>query len=164
VPFDPDQIPTPDLGLRCMSCGYPLAGLTKRVCPECGATFDYEAFVPKGDFPMLIVDGEAALLTPDIRDALRRAKVPCIELGGLTMDLYGLHSISQSRSLVGVPRSQYFDAVIAVRSLRDGGVDEPPQDFAIDWTCAACGEENPGSFEICWQCGGDRPSDAPRII
>lgn len=23
---------------------------------------------------------------------------------------------------------------------------------ATDWTCAACGEKNPGNFEICWRC------------
>ncbi|MEM9017342.1 MAG: DUF2007 domain-containing protein [Verrucomicrobiota bacterium] len=22
-----------------------------------------------------------------------------------------------------------------------------------DWTCAKCGEENPGNFEVCWSCG-----------
>lgn len=24
------------------------------------------------------------------------------------------------------------------------------------WCCAACGEENPGTFEMCWKCGHDR--------
>ncbi len=24
------------------------------------------------------------------------------------------------------------------------------------WRCAACGEDNPGTFETCWKCGGDR--------
>ena len=22
------------------------------------------------------------------------------------------------------------------------------------WRCARCGEENPGSFDLCWSCGG----------
>lgn len=22
-----------------------------------------------------------------------------------------------------------------------------------DWTCRNCGESNPGTFDICWQCG-----------
>ena len=22
-----------------------------------------------------------------------------------------------------------------------------------EWQCGSCGEENPGSFEICWNCG-----------
>ncbi|MEM9254821.1 MAG: DUF2007 domain-containing protein [Pseudomonadota bacterium] len=24
-----------------------------------------------------------------------------------------------------------------------------------DWQCAHCGADNPGSFELCWQCGAD---------
>lgn len=24
------------------------------------------------------------------------------------------------------------------------------------WYCATCGEENGGSFEVCWQCGVER--------
>lgn len=31
---------------------------------------------------------------------------------------------------------------------------ERPDDSSDETVkCAACGEENPGSFEICWQCG-----------
>ncbi|MCC5856049.1 MAG: DUF2007 domain-containing protein [Idiomarina sp.] len=26
-----------------------------------------------------------------------------------------------------------------------------------EWQCSACGELNGGSFELCWQCGTDRP-------
>lgn len=26
------------------------------------------------------------------------------------------------------------------------------------WTCGHCGEENPGTFEWCWACGGAPPA------
>ena len=26
-----------------------------------------------------------------------------------------------------------------------------------DWTCPECGEEVPGSFDVCWKCGEERP-------
>ena len=26
-----------------------------------------------------------------------------------------------------------------------------------DWTCVDCGEEVPGSFDVCWKCGEERP-------
>ena len=26
-----------------------------------------------------------------------------------------------------------------------------------DWRCPACGEELPGQFDVCWNCGGARP-------
>ena len=33
-----------------------------------------------------------------------------------------------------------------------------PQDAAstIHWPCAACGEENPAGFDLCWACGQAR--------
>lgn len=34
------------------------------------------------------------------------------------------------------------------------------QDVAeASWICSRCGEENAGSFELCWQCGQDAPAD-----
>ncbi|WP_434357828.1 DUF2007 domain-containing protein [Parasalinivibrio latis] len=31
---------------------------------------------------------------------------------------------------------------------------------SVSWHCAGCGEENEGSFEICWQCGQERTETA----
>lgn len=32
------------------------------------------------------------------------------------------------------------------------------------WLCPACGEDNPGNFELCWNCGAaDDPADAPDV-
>lgn len=34
---------------------------------------------------------------------------------------------------------------------------------AATWVCDACGEENPGSFDWCWQCGpADQGCACPR--
>lgn len=157
MPFDPDEFPTPDLGLRCMNCGYPLGGLTECRCPECGRKFDYEEYIPPGDFPPVIVDGKNALLTPDVGDALRRAKIPFMQVMGAAENLYGLNSVTHTASRVGVPRSLYFDAVDVLRQLRDGEFALPPLDHSPDWFCPQCGEENPGTFELCWQCDSARP-------
>lgn len=33
------------------------------------------------------------------------------------------------------------------------------QDVAeASWVCSHCGEENAGSFELCWQCGQEAPT------
>lgn len=32
---------------------------------------------------------------------------------------------------------------------------------APPWRCVKCGESNDPSFEMCWQCGHDRPGSAP---
>lgn len=155
--FDLYALPTPDLGLRCMTCGYPLAKLPSHRCPECGNAFDFEDFVPPGDFPMVIFDGKEALLTPDAIDALRRAKIPYIELIGPVESMYGFHSLTHTKSRFGVPRSSYFDAVYVLRQIHQG--EFPPMDDAVlpDWVCIDCNEENPGNFELCWQCEASRP-------
>ncbi len=164
MPFDIDAIPTPDLGLRCMKCSYPLGGLMERKCPECGTAYEYESFVPKGDFPALIADGKEVLLTPEVRDALRRVKIPFVEVTGAAAQLYGLYSATHKDTRVGVLRSLYFEAVDAVRKLKDGVFELPPHDPGADWICPTCSEENPGMFEICWQCETNRPtSDASRV-
>ena len=31
---------------------------------------------------------------------------------------------------------------------------------AADWLCPKCGEEVPGNFELCWQCGMSRPDQS----
>lgn len=30
---------------------------------------------------------------------------------------------------------------------------QTPVNTGSDWTCGSCKEANPGSFELCWQCG-----------
>jgi len=30
-----------------------------------------------------------------------------------------------------------------------------------DWKCPSCHEENPGNFELCWNCGAAAPGLAP---
>jgi hypothetical protein len=157
MPFDIDAIPTPDLGLRCMECSYPLGGLMERRCPSCGQVFEYESFVPKGDFPALIADGKEVLLTPEVSDALRRAQIPFVEVLGTAAHLYGTFSAMHNNTRVGVPRSQYFEAVDAVKRLKDGVSNLPPHDARSEWVCPQCQEENPGTFEICWQCESERP-------
>jgi len=41
----------------------------------------------------------------------------------------------------------------AQKLIRDYQSDESNKS---DWLCQSCHEENPGSFSICWSCGGER--------
>lgn len=31
-----------------------------------------------------------------------------------------------------------------------------------DWVCPQCGEPVPGSFEVCWNCGAEKPTTPAR--
>ncbi len=154
--FDLYKLPMPDLGLRCISCGYPLAALPSHRCPECGTDVDFEAYIPPGDFPLLIYEGREVLLTAEIGDALRTARIPFIHLMGPAEALYGLYSATHQKSRVGVPRGLYFDALYALRQRQLGVTSASGSVVADDWVCAHCREENPGNFELCWHCEAAR--------
>lgn len=50
---------------------------------------------------------------------------------------------------VWVDRDEDSDrAAAAIRRLRSTAEGQGP------WTCATCNEENPGTFDLCWKCGG----------
>jgi len=34
-----------------------------------------------------------------------------------------------------------------------------PEGEREPWTCAQCGEQIEGNFDLCWQCGAERPSE-----
>ena len=36
-------------------------------------------------------------------------------------------------------------------------IEEMNQATSADWFCSVCGEQNPGNFQVCWQCGAAAP-------
>ena len=152
--FDPEALPIPDLGLRCLDCGYGLAGLPRHQCPECGRAVTIDEYIPKGDFPVVVFDGKEVRSTPEVLDVLRRYQVPFTEMMGPADSLYGLLGATHRRSRVAVARSRYFEVIDLLRRQALGEAMPPVAvcDRAA-WTCANCREENPGGFEICWNCG-----------
>lgn len=43
----------------------------------------------------------------------------------------------------------------AVAVVAEALIEASARAAAIERPCPTCGEFNPGSFELCWQCGGD---------
>lgn len=94
-----------------------------------------------GDLP------EAYLL----RDRLRRA--------GIAAEVFNEHAAG---ALGEIPFTHAYpevwvadeDWAAARASLAEFSAVAPQ----ADWTCPACGETNPGSFESCWRCGAERPA------
>jgi hypothetical protein len=161
MPFDPEALPVPDLGLRCLSCGYNLAGLPEHRCPECGRTFAMEDHIPKGDFPVVIFNGKEVVSTPAIVELLARMQIPYMEVLRPGENMLGFGGATHSRCRVGVPRSSYFEVIDLLRRQALGEPLPEPEEEAAgpDWKCSGCGEENPGNFEVCWSCGGPRASN-----
>jgi hypothetical protein len=154
--FDPEALPVPDLGLRCLNCGYGLAGLPRHQCPECGRTFTLDEHIPPGDFPIVIFDGKELLNTADVLELLRRYQIPYLEILRETQATIGYSSALLGAARIGVIRECYFDVIdLLRRKARNEPFPPPPaqSDDTADWACPACGEENPGNFEVCWNCG-----------
>jgi len=151
--FDPHALPVPDLGLRCQKCGYNLAGLPEHRCPECGSPFNLDDHIPKGDFPPVIFLGKEVRLTPEVMEILKRARIPYIDRVGPAESLYGIGGLTHSRTRLSVPRGQYFEVIHLLRQHEfHGELPAEPGPPPPDWTCPACGESNPGTFELCWNC------------
>ncbi len=155
--FNPDQLPIPDLGLRCRRCGYGLAGLPRHQCPECGQTFTMDEMVPPGDFPIVIFNGSELRGKPEVLDLLRQSRIPFIEILGPAEAMYGMVETLRGRSRIAVPRASYFEVIDL---LRRQALAEPlppvEETTAPDWTCPSCQAENPGTFDICWSCEAAR--------
>jgi len=44
----------------------------------------------------------------------------------------------------------------AMAILRDYSTPDPAALASADWTCPACQESNPGTFDLCWSCESPR--------
>lgn len=152
--FDPEALPVPDLGLRCIGCGYRLYGLPSHRCPECGRDFTLDEHIPRGDFPTVIIDGREVRMTADVCEILRRTRILFMAGRGAGENIFGLNQTNNPFGKLAVERARYFEAIHWLRHFAATG--ELPPERPIDgdeWTCKHCSESNPPTFEVCWNCG-----------
>lgn len=157
-------LPLPDLGLVCRRCRYPLAGVARWACPECGLEIDLDSYLPEGAWPMLIIGGQVARATPDRVALLRRYKIGIVEQRNSVGDMLGGYLgpvLTDHAPVLCVPRDRYFEAIDLIRRFdHDEPMPPPPPDDPhadADWACPECGEENPPNFDLCWSCSAPRP-------
>ena len=165
--FDPRALPLPDLGLRCpgRGCGYPLAGLARPGCPECGHAIDLERFLPPGDQPLLYVEGRTVRATHDVAALLSHHHIAWQRNAGTleTVLQIGGQLASSDHQEVCVARHDYLAAVDLLRRSARGSPPPPPPDTPCgdEWDCL-CGEDNPAGFELCWACALPREASIDR--
>ncbi len=150
-----------DFGLVCRHCEYPLGGVTRLMCPECGEAIELDDYIPGGAMPPLYAEGKQVRLTDEIAAVFERYAIPYVEessswglLPGMTIGRL------RERGQLTVARTHYFEAIDLLRRMKLGEAmpPEPPSQESkeIDWTCPACTEDNPGNFEVCWSCGAEK--------
>lgn len=55
--------------------------------------------------------------------------------------------------------SQHEQALEIIRAHFQGGSGDAAAE-PRDWTCTACGENSPGGFDLCWNCGHENVPSA----
>lgn len=161
--FTGGELPLPDFGLSCGGCGEALAGATRRACPACGEPFDLEAMRPKEAFVPLDPRHLGRLPAAIVEMLLAEEQIPHIAHEGKTaVDHYAGTQAAGPRAL-GVRlmiASEFFFEVLELLARTRSEIAAQRGRADSGWTCGACGEESPGNFETCWNCGGERPAAA----
>jgi predicted amidophosphoribosyltransferase len=151
--FTGAELPVPDYGLRCGQCRVALAGAPSCACRVCGTAIDLEAWRPRSRWYDLGAQDVAPLIIPGVESLLAAEYVPHIPASENTIrELYTGSSPLPTRLCV---LSEFYFEVLWLLQAARRNVAAARSGRHAPWRCARCGEENPGHFELCWQC--ERP-------
>jgi len=149
-----DELPMPDFGLRCPDCAEPLAGAERHECPACGRRFSMDEFRSGRDWVIVFNSADAVQLS-FARLVLRDNLVPTLATEDEFRKAIGAVGLKGLGPRIEVPRAFFFEAKLILRreaarieAARADGTAEQERD------CPHCGEPNPLTFELCWNCGG----------
>jgi hypothetical protein len=152
-----DELPFPDFGLTCAGCRDALAGATTRACPSCRRPFDPRSFRPRREWFARRMGYETewdhAAWT-----ALEVHQIPYIR-----------HDPARpytmiGRSMVYVPSEFYFDFLHALGDAERRSRAAADMMHSREWRCPSCREPNPNTFEVCWNCGGERRRNSTAAV
>lgn len=149
--FTGRELPLPDFGLTCGACDEPLTGAVSHACPHCSAPFDPESLRPPRKWFILDAGMAAPAPIPAVMSLLAAELVPHVPVKEKTVgEIYGGHSMLYDR--LRVASEFYFEVLWLLQRARGEMEQARAASGAHDWTCPHCGEQNPGHFEICWNC------------
>lgn len=140
----------------CFNCRYPLDGIESRQCPECGRPFDPD---------------DAGTFNRILSDPVELTRLHIAEATGLRLRLeHAGIAVSMQQQTGGiimyapVPMAALFvnksDYDAARQIMDEQALDAAhPTPAAGHWTCPQCGEQIEAQFDLCWNCGAERPGD-----
>ena len=147
------ELPVPDLGLSCPDCAAPLAGAPTHECPTCGRPFDMAEFCPRGRWIVAFSSPDSVkMMCAEM--VLRQHLVPILYGDDELRRTFGALGSTRLGPRIEVPRAFYFEARLILRreaarieAVHADGLAEQEVD------CPKCGEGNPATFDVCWNCG-----------
>jgi len=146
MPDKPDKPDMPSASLICRVCGYRLGERTESRCPECGSEFD------RGDPTSFRV-----VLAHPAKLGEYDAEVTALSIQQELLDAGILSSLEAStRGVTGVLSRQIYRVFVDAADLEASAIVLSQVSERADranWRCQGCGEEVPGGFDLCWNCG-----------
>ncbi len=152
------DVPESTEPLTCPKCRYDLTRIPAHYCPECGIELSYEPITVFAAADQSLVWAAAMVLDQNA--------VSNLIVTGSFDPVLGTFTRRHSLPHIMVPFKFYHEAVqlldteFGQREFRTG---EKPAKIAPqpDWKCSGCQEHCPESFEVCWKCGLQRPTNTP---
>jgi hypothetical protein len=148
--FTGDELPVPDFGLACGECGQPLAGATLHKCPHCDTPFDLLDLRPEGDWFRLDTVFGGPISSQFIGPILAGEYIP------YNVQREPSHGMLPLDEQLMVPSEFYFDVLWLIEHELAQMPRLETRDPRISWRCAHCREENPDTFDVCWNCSRPR--------
>ncbi len=146
--FTGGELPFPDFGLSCAECDEPLAGVSEHRCPSCRTPFDAQALIPPGEWCTIPPSLPGDIPARTLEMLLAEEYIPYVKRVLRDVShIYGIDPHAEIR--FEIPADFYFDFLLALRREQ---LRAQQQAGHPDWQCEQCGESNPGSFQICWNC------------
>ncbi len=153
--FTGRELPVPDFGLSCARCAAPLAGAPTAACSFCQTPFDLAALRPTREWFILDHVLCGPLSITGMQSLLAAEQVPFMPVNEQTLsELYGGQRILAHRLRVA---SEFFFETLWLIQRARGEFEAARAQVGRFWVCGGCGEENPGNFELCWNCQRARP-------
>lgn len=147
--------PLPAVGVRCPRCARNIDGLNEANCPGCHLPITAESLRPVREWITAPTERLSSALVELEFQAVRLPYIPA--QSSSPMDFFMGTPVGGRQLLI--PAEFHLEALVVVRQLRQR-LAAGAAHARHNWRCAKCGEEVPGSFEVCWNCGAARMANS----